>query len=519
MKERLTFLANFARQFFREVHARKLFGGAELGERGWGDWSIGDAMMETGGSDLSVLGGSEDGNPGGLRVGSSSADGPSFCPGDLCGAYRITHALAIGEICETYRATETDTGRQAIVKHLGLSDEALGESRAAALRERLVRLGHPHVVELLDVGVSSRAGVWVAMELVCGTTLRDMLLEKRIDLQTSLQYAVDVAGALEAIHVRGRFHGDLKPENIFVAGDGGIRVGDGGIVQVLAGDEGTEVSSGRVVGTLAYMAPERIRGKGLGASSDIYALGLIVYEMLAGHPFERLVQGDDLRGLVHAQLAADPEPLPMLLQGFPDSVWRVIARALCKDPGHRWATVHDMRVALGLASAEFLADCTASLPPTDTQQHDWTSKGRVRLDDPWDLTPAWFAAPSSVQLPDGLYGEGLQMGDLGGAEPIEARPRKRGLDRSRGMASGRRVPSVKSALLLGLVAGIVIVMAALLLGTQTASGPGQGRTEGGTDGGRSWNGLRVSSLVHAWLGFRVSDATGNDCRELGRVWL
>jgi Tol biopolymer transport system component len=238
---------------------------------------------------------------------------------------------------EVYRARDTRLDRTVALK---VSREQFGERfRNEALA--VAALNHPHVCTLHDVGPD-----YLVMELVEGKPLKGPL-----PFDEALRLAGQVADALDHAHRHGVVHRDLKPSNILVS-KAGAKVLDFGLAKRLppnpaAEAEPTLTEQGMVVGTPRYMAPEQIRGQPADARSDVFAFGLVLYELLAGrHAFE----GDGAAGVMAAILEREPVPLSRLNPRTPAALAEVVRTCLAKDPDDRWQSVRELKHALGWAS-------------------------------------------------------------------------------------------------------------------------------------------------------------------------
>ena len=261
----------------------------------------------------------------------------------LGGRYRLLELLGQGGMATIYRARDAQLDRDVAVKLLrpefGQDPDFLArfrdEARAAA------SLSHPNVVGVFDFGEDA-SGPYIVMELVDGQDLASILRENGpLPPRQAARVTAEVAKALHAAHVRGLIHRDVKPSNILVGRDGRIRVADFGIARAVS--EAQVTLPGTTMGSVHYFSPEQARGETATAPSDIYALGIVLFEALTGaRPFS----GDGASAIALARLTA-PAPKPSSLRaGVPTALDAIVARAMALDPSARYATAAAMAAAL-----------------------------------------------------------------------------------------------------------------------------------------------------------------------------
>jgi serine/threonine-protein kinase len=256
--------------------------------------------------------------------------------GTLVGPYEILGNIGAGGMGEVYKARDTRLGRTVAVKKANVEFSGRFQREARTISA----LSHPHICTLHDIGPD-----YLVMELVEGETLAKRLEKGRLSLDTILEFGAQISSALAAAHAKGIIHRDLKPGNIML-GKGGVKVLDFGLAVFEAGsdsnisDVDTVTAANTILGTPAYMSPEQLEGKRCTPRTDIFALGLILYEMAAGR---RAFAGDS-----RAALTADiMRCQPPALEGLPLAFTRLIDRCLAKDPEDRWQSAHDLAVELG----------------------------------------------------------------------------------------------------------------------------------------------------------------------------
>ncbi len=248
--------------------------------------------------------------------------------GDRLGPYEILASIGVGGMGEVYRARDSRLGREVAIKvsHEKFTERFEQEARSIAA------LNHPNICHLYDVGPN-----YLVMELVDGAPLKGPLpLEKAVD------YAGQILEALDAAHQKGITHRDLKPDNILVAKQG-IKLLDFGLAKQavrLSEDDATKALTdhGQIVGTLQYMSPEQLQGKGADARSDLFSFGCVLYELLSGR---RAFSGTSAASLIAAILEREPVPLDVSAP-----LDRVIRSCLAKEPGQRFHSAVDLKRAL-----------------------------------------------------------------------------------------------------------------------------------------------------------------------------
>ena len=275
----------------------------------------------------------------------------SLTPGTRFGSIEIVSPLGAGGMGEVYRARDTRLDRQVAVKILleSLARDPDRLSRFEREAKLLAALNHPHIAQIygLEESGSTRA---LVMELVEGPTLADRIAQGPLPLDEALPIARQIVEALEAAHEQGIIHRDLKPANIKVRPDGTVKVLDFGLAKLAepgaGGPESTGVLTmsptivspamtqvGVILGTAAYMSPEQARGRAVDRRADIWAFGVVLYEMLAGH---RPFKGDDLTETL-ASVVKDQSDLSQV----PVQVRRLLGRCLEKDPQRRLRAIGD----------------------------------------------------------------------------------------------------------------------------------------------------------------------------------
>ncbi|MBV8906376.1 MAG: protein kinase, partial [Acidobacteriia bacterium] len=264
-------------------------------------------------------------------------------PGTELGPYRIVARIGAGGMGEVYKARDTRLEREVALKVLPTIMTGDASRRRRLVREAQIasRLNHPNIVTVYDTGESA-GRVFIAMEYVAGKPLQARIPPGGLQLEEALRYARPIAAALAAAHEAGIVHRDLKPGNIMVTPDGAVKVLDFGLARMTQGAEAasdadlkpTMSASGIILGTPSYMAPEQAQGKRVDKRADIWAFGVVLYEMLTG---ERLFKGGTAADTLAAVLTFQPN-----WQSIPKRAQRLLRRCLEKDPQRRLRDIGDV---------------------------------------------------------------------------------------------------------------------------------------------------------------------------------
>ena len=279
--------------------------------------------------------------------------GPSQAAGVSAGAllgarYRLDELLASGGMAQVWLGTDEVLRRAIAVKilhqHLAADETFVTRFRHEAIA--VARLSHPAIVNVYDT--CSDDGIEaIVMELVRGQTLRQRLDEGPVDPWVAANIAAQVAGALSVAHAAGLVHRDIKPANILLSEDGRVKVGDFGIAK--AAESADLTQEGSFLGTAKYLAPEQVEAKPVDGRTDLYSLGIVLYEMLCGRvPFE----ADSSSSTALARLHSEPQRPRLVKAGVPRELEAVTMRLLARDPAGRYPTATDARAALLGAGAD-----------------------------------------------------------------------------------------------------------------------------------------------------------------------
>ena len=267
-----------------------------------------------------------------------------LAPGETVDQYQVLDVIARSGMATIFRARDLENGHTVALKvpHLQYASDMVFHERFKREEEIGQRLDHPAVIKVFQPREKSR--LYLAMEYVDGELLRDRLRrERRLPIETAVALAIAIADALGYLHDHGVVHRDLKPENIMVTADRRVKLVDFGIALDTTLRKMTWAGLSQTVGTPDYMAPEQVKGKRGDARSDLYALGVILYEMLTGEtPF----QGDNVYAAMRAKLQDDPTPPRRLRPDISPALEEIILHALERDPRDRPESALELREAL-----------------------------------------------------------------------------------------------------------------------------------------------------------------------------
>ena len=270
--------------------------------------------------------------------------------GTRLGPYEIVEPLGKGGMGEVYRAQDLRLNRFVAIKIVLSGTRVTGEQRERFHREAqsVARLVHPSVCRLYDVGHDHDFD-YLVMEYLEGETLASRMARGALPVEDAVGIACQIADALAHTHQHGLVHRDLKPGNVMLTPTG-AKLLDFGLAKWLSGPElgggvtsSTLIGVGVIAGTLQYMAPEQIEGQAVDERCDIFALGAILYEMLAGRP---AFSGDTVSSTMAAILIGQPAPLRTLLPDVSPALANVVTKCLAKRPAERWSSAADVAVAL-----------------------------------------------------------------------------------------------------------------------------------------------------------------------------
>jgi eukaryotic-like serine/threonine-protein kinase len=256
--------------------------------------------------------------------------------------YRLGRVLGRGGMCIVYQAWDTRLQRDVAIKRLEPPLNQDSRTRARFDREgrALARLSHPNVVTLIDRG-STESDDYLVFEYVEGRSLKEVVKEQRMEVPEAGRILGQVAEGLAAAHQAGIVHRDVKPQNILIDRNGHAKITDFGIA---TGPDWTRVTkAGSIIGSARYMSPEQVRSKPVDVRSDIYSLGVVMYEMLAGHP---PFDGANMPEIARHHLNTPPPPLSAIRSDVPPALEKVVMRCLEKLPEDRFVSMDEVLGAL-----------------------------------------------------------------------------------------------------------------------------------------------------------------------------
>ncbi len=330
--------------------------------------------------------------------------------------YEVLERIGQGGMSLVYRARDITLNRLVavkILKHQWAEDDEVvhrfdQEARAAA------SLVNRHIVQVYDVGRDDPDIHYMVMELVSGETLRNKLdREAPLSIEEALSITDQIAQGLEAAHGQKVVHREIKPQNILIASDGTVKVTDFGIAY--AATSGTLVNTGSLLGTVQYLSPEQARGKLVGPQSDLYSLGIVLFEMLTGRlPFE----ADSPIGVAIKHLQDEAPEVRSLRAGISEPVEKVVQRALSKDPAERYQSAKAIRqdIRRALEGDEGTANPGAGAMPLQESRHGANPQRRRR----W---LRWLIATAVLLA---IVGAGLYALDRWIYSPVITLPNVRG---------------------------------------------------------------------------------------------
>ena len=334
---------------------------------------------------------------------------------EIAGRYRLDRRLGAGGMSTVFLAfdsvLEREVAAKLLAEHLAEDDAFVARFRREALAA--AKLIHPNIVQVFDSGRDEHSGrYYIVMEYVEGQSVADILRERK---QLPVAYAVEIAAqacnGLEYAHRRGVIHRDVKPGNLIISTDDVVKLADFGIAKAAEDSRITQIGS--VLGTAAYLSPERTRGEDAAESADVYSLGVVLYQMLAGKvPYET----GSLTELALRQQEGEPDPPSSLNPEVGHPLDRAIARALASDPLLRYASALEFKEAIIEAERGRDTDATLALvaaarePDTDVTRAITAhapAPVRERVAEPYAAEPR--SAPPVARRRRGVFGRFLAL--------------------------------------------------------------------------------------------------------------
>ncbi len=338
-------------------------------------------------------------------------EGPATLSGRTISHFRIGEPLGSGGMGVVYEAEDTRLGRPVALKFLvpELVRDPVAKARFLMEARAASALDHANLCTILEAGESEDGLLFLAMPRYDGESLERRIARGPLPVEEALEIVLQAARGLAKAHAHGIIHRDVKPGNLYLTKDGVVKILDFGIAK-LTGEAGN-TRGGAVLGTPSYMAPEQTQGEAVDARADIWSLGVVLYEMLAGRrPF---VGGTDA-AVVHAVLHETPKPLTHVRPEVPAELDRILSRMLAKEPERRYAdaaeTLADLRSVLGLPTT---ASLSPQAPPSPRRGLVWAALGVLAVAAGVAGLLAWLKGAEKNAL---LPGQIVQLTDLQGRE-------------------------------------------------------------------------------------------------------
>lgn len=278
-----------------------------------------------------------------------------FAEGTMVSHYRVINRIGAGGMGEVYLAEDTKLNRKVALKFMSHQHSQSQELKARFMREAqaTAKLNHPNIVHIYEVGEFQQRPFF-AMEHIEGQSLRKYASDKKLEIIDIIKLSIQICEGLQEAHTTGIVHRDIKPSNIVVDNRGRPRILDFGLATIAGTEQLTK--TGSTLGTIGYMSPEQVRGKTVDARSDLFSLGVILYELLADRrPFTGETEGEVLNSIQ----TLDPEPVARYKSGVPEGLQRIISKLLEKDPNLRYQSASG--VVADLSKEKQLIDSSSSL--------------------------------------------------------------------------------------------------------------------------------------------------------------
>jgi Tol biopolymer transport system component len=290
--------------------------------------------------------------------------------GGMVSHYQIIEKLGAGGMGEVFKARDTRLGRTVALKFLPplLTNDPKAKQRFIQEAQAASMLDDPNICTIYEVDETPDGRMFIGMAYYEGKTLKERIAEGELEIGHIVNLAIQTAQGLAKAHAQGIVHRDIKPANILLTNDGLAKIVDFGLAKIAGQLKLT--ATGRTAGTIAYMSPEMVRGEEVGPASDIWALGIILYEMTSGEiPFK----GEYEAAVMYAIVNEEPAPMASLRAGVPPELEQVVRKALAKDPAKRYPAITDMLADLSSIKRRLESGETPAAPAWN-----FVSKGRRR---------------------------------------------------------------------------------------------------------------------------------------------
>lgn len=342
----------------------------------------------------------------------------SFQPNDvdifenrLIEHYEILEKLGSGGMGIVFRAMDLTLAREVALKFLprrynsnpAMKQRFTREARAAAA------LDHPHIGGVFEVGETADGQLYIAMPFYRGKTLKTKISEKSITIKNAVEYAAQIADGLAHAHQKGIVHRDIKPENIMICDDGGLKILDFGVAKIADSDV---TQKGILLGTISYMSPEQAAGETVDPRTDLWSLGLVLYEMLTGRqPFKN----DEISTMISTILLREPTPVAQITKNISPELNKIVLRSLKKSKSERYQTAQ--KFLEDLRSVENSPADENDLPKIDLEPERFAPlevKKETPNNLPAELTPLVGRGREIVEIKNLLQTENVRLVTLSG---------------------------------------------------------------------------------------------------------
>ncbi|HXY38582.1 MAG TPA: serine/threonine-protein kinase, partial [Vicinamibacteria bacterium] len=341
----------------------------------------------------------------------SASNPPNPDPTEIAGRYQIVKKLGAGAFGTVYKAKDKVLGRMLAIKTIRLEGLAASQAGLKEMLDRFNReaqtaaqLRHPNIVTIYDFG-ESQGLTYLAMEFIDGVGLDSVITASgRLPVPRAAALAAQVADALDYANQHHVVHRDIKPPNIMVESDDRVKVTDFGIAK--PGESAEHLTmTGSLLGTPAYMSPEQARGEKLDGRSDLFSLGCVLYEMVAGH---KAFRGDSITALLFKILTEEPKPLQEVDPELPEEMVRIVNKAIAKKSESRYQSGREMAQDLltlarpgNVPTLRTVDSPTLQPPAAATEIRTIHSSPTVMADAPGNVTARAGGATSAVRKPSG----------------------------------------------------------------------------------------------------------------------